>query len=758
MAAGDFVLGTRQRLAGLWRHSLLRTGHLLVANSVLNAGTGLGYWLLAARLNPPGVMGINSAAISAMMLLAGVAQLNLMSTLLRFVPAAGAAAGPMIRGAYLIGGGLSGLAAIVFVLGLGEWAPRLGGLLGHGLGGLGFVMATACWSLFVMQDNALIAVGRAGAVPVENSTFAVLKIILVVVLSLALRGSGIWLSWTGAMALTVVGTTWYLFRRAVPSFAAARPQVTAQVESARELGRFIGPDYVGAVAYIAGTSLVPLLILDLTTPRKSAAFALSWSICIALYAVSISFGQSLVAHGAVHPDRLDQYHRQAMRHTLRLLVPVVVLIVIFAPVGLRFFGPWYVSHGTLTLRFLALSALPGAVVALAVSRARAARRTTTAMVLLVTLSGLVLGMTLVLVPRLGIVGGGIAWLAAQLVVASVVLAHGQVMAIRSRRIRSNGAGVPAAMVRALLADRNWQSEQELPTVSDSAVIMVRVTDGEVGVLKVAMTGSGVASLRREREVLSRLQSDERLGPWRDLLPVPLGAGDVNGGAFLLTSRLPGRDGRQVAPDLGGLHTLAAVNAITPLHRVTSATHVINDLLLKQLVDEPAGRLREAVRHKDAVDRLAAALRTQLAGRWVTLGWTHGDFYPGNVLIGPAGRVTGIVNWSQVRENDLVILDIVFWLLTVPRPGQPREFGARVAARLDRSPCWRPAESSLLATRAYGDPLSGQALLLLAWLRHVTDNLAKSDRYAASPVWSRRNIAPVLRRVDDLDRATVGGQG
>jgi Ser/Thr protein kinase RdoA (MazF antagonist) len=213
----------------------------------------------------------------------------------------------------------------------------------------------------------------------------------------------------------------------------------------------------------------------------------------------------------------------------------------------------------------------------------------------------------------------------------------------------------------------------------------------------------------------------------------------------------------VAPNLGSLHTLGAVNAITPLHRVTSTTHVINDLLLKQLVDEPAERLREAVRHKDAVDRLAAALHTQLAGHWVTLGWTHGDFYPGNVLIGPTGRVTGIVDWSQVRENDLVILDIVFWLLTVPRPGQPREFGARVAARLDRSPCWRPAESSLLATRAYGDPLSGQALLLLAWLRHVTDNLAKSDRYAASPVWSRRNIAPVLRRVDELDRATVGGQ-
>jgi O-antigen/teichoic acid export membrane protein len=756
MTAADFVVGTRQRLAGMWRQSLVRTGHLLVANSVLNAATGVGYWLLAARLNPPGVVGVNSAAISAMMLLAGMAQLNLMSTLLRFVPAAGAAAGPMIRGAYLIGGALSGVAAIVFLAGLGYWAPHLSGLVGTGLGGLGFVVATMCWSLFVMQDNALVAVHRPVAVPVENLSFAVLKILLVVALSLALPAAGIWLSWTGAMVITVAGTTWYLFRRAVPSFASARPQVTAQVESARELGRFIGPDYVGALAYIAGTSLVPLLVLDLTNPRQSAAFALSWSICAALYQVPIAFGQSLVAHGAVDGDRLHGYHRQALRQTLRLLVPVVVLTVVFAPLGLRFFGPWYASQGTLTLRLLALSALPNAVVALTVSRARVARQMTTVMIVLVALSGLVLALTVLLVPRLGIKGGGIAWLCAQLLVAVVIIASGQVSALRSKRVRSSGAGVSEAAVHAALAGGGWRCEQALPTVSDSTVIMVRAASGEAGVLKLAATAGGVAGLHRECEVLDRLRSDERLGLWRDLLPVPLDAGDVVGGAFLLTSRLPGKDGRQAVPELGNLLTPAAVNAIAPLHRITSAVHVVNAVLLRQLVDEPAERLRIAVRRKDSVDRLVAALHAQLAGRWVTLGCTHGDFYPGNVLVGPAGRVTGIVDWSQVREDDLIILDVAFWLLTMPRPGQSREFGARVAARLDRGPCWQPAESDLLATLAHGDPISGKALLLLAWLRHVTDNLAKSDRYAASPVWSRRNIAPVLRCVAELDGEAADG--
>jgi hypothetical protein len=290
-----------------------------------------------------------------MMLLAGVAQLNLMSALLRFVPTSGAAAGRMIRGAYVIGSGLSGVAAVVFLLGLHVWAPDLADLLSPGLPSVSFVVATMFWSVFVMQDSVLVAVGRAGGVPAENSAFTVLKIALIVVFSLELHAAGIWWSWTVAMAICVAGTTSYLFGRAVPAFARNQEISAVQVASRRELGRFIGPDYVGALAWIACTSLVPILVLDLTGPRSSAGFALPWSMCLALYAVPSAFGQSLVAHGVRRQELLDKYHRQALRHTLALLLPVVVLIVGLAPVGLRIFGPFYASHSTLTLRLLSLS-------------------------------------------------------------------------------------------------------------------------------------------------------------------------------------------------------------------------------------------------------------------------------------------------------------------------------------------------------------------------------------------------------------------
>jgi hypothetical protein len=110
------------------------------------------------------------------------------------------------------------------------------------------------------------------------------------------------------------------------------------------------------------------------------------------------------------------------------------------------------------------------------------------------------------------------------------------------------------------------------------------------------------------------------------------------------------------------------------------------------------------------------------------------------------RVTGIVDWGEAREHDLSALDIAFWLLTMPEQGRSRGVGGRVADRLSRGRPWTPSEERVLADTTVGDLIDGRTLLLMAWLRHVASNLAKSAQYAESPLWSRRNVVPVLRQV------------
>ena len=744
MSAAQLGVQTRRRLRGLYGESLLRTGHLLVANSVFNAGFGVLYWLLAARFYAPAVVAVNSAAISAMMLLAGAAQLNLMSALLRFVPTSGAAAGRMIRRGYLVGGALSGVVAFVFVHGLHVWAPDgLEDMLRPGYPMISFVMATILWSIFVMQDNALVAVGRPGGVPAENTSFAVLKIVLIALFAFGVAShTGIWWSWTAAMAVCVGGTSVYLFGRAVPAFVRAHAHEQAEVVTLRDLRRFVGPDYVGALAWIACTSLVPLIVLDLAGARHAAAFSLPWSMCIALYSVPSAFGASLVAHSVRNQELLEINYRRAVHHTLVLLTPVVALVVAFAPLGLRLFGPYYADHSTATLRLLALSAFPSAVDTLSVSKARVVRQMSAVVGILVGLSVLVLGLTYLLVPRMGVVGAAVAWLTAQCVVAGVLLIRDHAPDLRVRLVRLRQGGVPADVVQTALDNGIWEREKALRTASDTAVLMVKITEGSSGVLKVAATDGGVDSLRREVEVLRRLTSDERLGSWRSMLPVPWKAGGIGGGgAFLLTNRLPG--GR-LQPGMARRITASAFYAIAPLHNLDRAVRVADDTMLRCWVDEPVAEIARAVENTASLDRMAAELHEYFAGRKVTLGWTHGDFYAGNVLAGPDGLVTGIVDWSQAREQDLLALDLVFWLLTVPAPGPgyPRSFGSRVASGL-RHP-WSMTESGLIGTVIDGDPVSKRVLLLLAWLRHVAGNLEKSDRYAESILWARRNISPVLK--------------
>ncbi|HEY6278627.1 MAG TPA: aminoglycoside phosphotransferase family protein [Streptosporangiaceae bacterium] len=322
-------------------------------------------------------------------------------------------------------------------------------------------------------------------------------------------------------------------------------------------------------------------------------------------------------------------------------------------------------------------------------------------------------------------------------------------------VSTRHGGVPGATLQAALSGCGWRSERVLPTVSDTAVVMVSGPDGQAGVLKVAASERGMASLSQEWDVLGRLWSEERLRAWRGLLPMPLTAGDMDGGSFLLVSRLTGRDGRQVRPAAAGRLTSAAFGAIAPLHRLGQTMRVPGTALLDQWVNEPADRVRAAVGGQRVIGWLAAALRAELTAGPLPLGWTHGDFYPGNVLVGDRGQVTGIIDWSQARPADLVPLDLAFWLLAAPAAGRPREFGGRVAARLASGQSWTPDEICLLQAVMTGQPLTGRALLMLAWLRHVAANLAKSARYASSPVWSRRNVLPVLRRLDDMAWAGEG---
>lgn len=746
MSAAQTLERARYRLRSRLAQPVYRSGYTLVLNSTVTAVVGVAFWLLAARRYVPAVMGRNSAALSAMMLLAGISQLNLMSSLLRFVPAAGRGARRMVARSYVVAASLSAVAAVGFLTGLHLWAPALTPLLGTPATAVSFVVATAGCSVIVLQTSAFVAVGRAGTATVANQAFNVLKVLLLYAFAAWLPDSGIYFSWVTAGTLVVVVGAWVLFARAMPAFS----DEPSNIPTLPDFARFAAPDYLASLSWIAATTVVPILVLNLTGAAHAAVFALTWSVCLVLYGVPEAFGQALVAHTSREPARLDERHGQLLRSSLALLTPAVAVLVLGAPILLHPFGPWYASQGTGTLRLLALSALPGTVVTLTVSHARVRRHMVTVTATLGGLCVLALGLSRLLVPTMGIVGAALAWLLSQTAMAALI---GVERASR-RLIRSPRGPVPAAVrARALstAGAAGWHLDRRLPTASDTAVLLVskeHQAGQQSGVLKVASTPEGIAALAREREVLSRLASDDRLGAWRQMLPAVLDSFETPGALALLTTRIDGRDGRSALAQHED--ALAAAAAIEPLHRLDSVQCSVDEQLLDRWVGDPVGRLRATVswsrRLVADTERLESFLNRQLSGRTFTLGWVHGDFHAGNLLLDGRGAVCGVLDPGQAQERDLPVLDLAHWLLTLPGCDGRHPIGARVAARLGSGPGWSEDEMRFLSLAPGGGELPGPVLLLLSWLRHVDTNLVKSDRYRTNAVWLRRNVIPVLRKV------------
>lgn len=737
------VGSTRQRVAAQLAEPVYRSGYLLAANSLLSAAVGAAYWFFAARLYSPAVVGLNSTLISAMMFLAGIAQLNLMSLLLRFLPTLGHRAGRMIAVTYLLVASLGAVAGLVFLAGLSHFSPTLAPLLGSPVAAAGFVLATAGWTIYTVQSAALVALGRAGAATGLTQLFNLLKLALLVLAAAIAPTTGVWASWTLATGVAVVLGLGFLFARALPGFARSdRP--AHPLPALADLARFAGPDYVASLAWIGCTSFVPILVLNLTDAEHSAAFALAWQICLVLYGVPIAFGQSLVAHTANDPARLAEHHRRIVASSLALLTPVVAVLVAAAPYLLAPFGSWYADQGATILRLLALSALPNAVVALAVSKARVTRQMGRVLTATVELALLVLGLTPSLVAALGIDGAGWAWLVGQLAVCAGLY----LPVLAPTTIRSRSCGVPNAARRRVLqrlAADGWRVEATVRTVSDTTVALIAGPGRPAAVVKIAATEAGMASLQREREVLTALASRPALTAATRRVPAVVQAGRFEDCAYLVLHRLPGTEYRQaVGPEQPP--TSAVLEAIAPLHRAATTQEGCNEQLLRRWVDEPIGRLRAAVspsgQAEAALEELGTFLRDALAGRPLVLGWMHGDFYPGNVLL-LEGEVTGLIDWGQADDHGLPMLDVAFWLLTLAAAADRTQLGEQVVSRLRSARCWSPSETAALAQAPGGGSITGRALLLLTWLHHVDENLAKSGRYRLSWIWLRRNVLPVL---------------
>ncbi|WP_143517605.1 phosphotransferase [Pseudonocardia sp. MH-G8] len=744
-----------------WRAPQHRDGLALVVSSGLSSAVGLLYWVLAAQMFPPDVVGVNAAGLSALMLVGGIAHLNMSHALLRFVPIAGAASRRLVVLGYLVAVSVSALAGTGFALGAIWWAPELVDVAGYGALVGFFAVSCPVWTLFSLKDYILTAVGKATAVPVQNVVFSVLKIALLIAVTLAAVPGGIALSWVIATALVVLMANVWLLVRLLPAHGAATADRAVPI-TVGAVGRFLGADYVGALFWQAALMGLPVLVLSRLGPEAAAAYNMVWQFGMALYLVPSGMGQSMIAHNAADPGKVEKARRETVRRGLMLVVPVALVLALGGQFVLALFGKHYTEAGTGALALVALSAIPNVITGSATSTARVRQHRSVQFGVPTALSVLAIGVSWTLMPRLGILAVGLGWLIAQCVVASVVLVMyarwlpgplaGWVDALHNtallRRVGSDGlrrTGGPATA--------GWEIGDRMGGGSETVVVAVGPPGERRALLKAADTAHGQHELRQQTAALAALHADPRLQHWTPLLPRVLGTAEVGDTYCSTESMLPGGSGPEALADPARRVPFlsSAVAAISELHRRTATLRRVGDAELDRWVHRPmaeVSRVLPASLRPDA-DRLATVLDLRLRGQTVPVGWTHGDYLPVNLLAAPDGRVSAIVDWCTAEPDGLPVLDVALFLAMAHAEVEGDELGPLVLRWAARTP---PREAETLA-RCQAAPgasiVSPEVLVLLGWLQHVSQCVARSDRMAANPVWNRRNVRPVVREAADL---------
>ena len=419
------MAGLRRELA----QPLFRNAYALMLNTVVNSGLGLLYWVVAAHAYSEEEVGRGNALISLMLLVSALTQLNFSGALMRFLPRSGNRSKWLLLTAYSVSAGIAVIATGA-VMAYCHFVRDPGDpLYASGSFAVWFVVATAAWSLFNLQDSALTGLHASTWIPLENGLYGLVKLVLLIVVARTSLVDGVFTSWTLPVVALLVPVNLLIFRRLLPRHV-AEGAATQDPPGRALLLRYMSGDYVGTVFRQLSSTFLPVLVVALLGAAQGAYFLPAQTIFGAIAALQLAITSSLVVEAASNPTSAVRYARSMVRRIAVTILPAAMVVVVAAPLILMLFGAHYSNGATPVLRLMMLALVPGMLLALYATRCRLENRTGTLALLQGFQAAIMIGGTVLLAGPLGLTAVGWSVLIAELVPA-LLAAPGMVRWLRS---------------------------------------------------------------------------------------------------------------------------------------------------------------------------------------------------------------------------------------------------------------------------------------------------------------------------------------
>lgn len=411
----------------------VNSGYLFGVN-VVGAFVGMAFWALAARLYSPDDVGLASAVISIVQMLAGMASFGLGMGLVRFLTGEddpkrmlNTTASFVVLTSIVIGS--------VYLAGIQLWSPTLESLNQRwdlAIGFIGFLGVLVLGSLFQMV---YLACREARYALWQVLTMNALRLVLIVAF-MSTSALGI-IAAVAIGAIFADGLSLFIFLPLVVEGFRIRPQWSANV--IKRLVPYSVRSHIADLLYRAPVLLVPPLTLEMLDAESSAHAYVGWMLGWLLTSPGQALAASAFAEGSRAPHDLRQILSRAVGYALAVTTPLAFGVGLGAPWVLELFGASYSTGATALLRWLAMAAPLVALNSLYFSALRVQKRMGELVMLSVLSAAVSLAIPLFSLQQAGLAATGIGWLAAQSLVTIVAAYSFLTMRTKAKRqIESTG--------------------------------------------------------------------------------------------------------------------------------------------------------------------------------------------------------------------------------------------------------------------------------------------------------------------------------
>jgi O-antigen/teichoic acid export membrane protein len=380
---------------------LLSNSLLVFLTTILMAGAGAVFWVIAARLASPGDVGLAGSLAAAGDSLALFAQLGLNIAIVRTLPTSSRRAADIVT-AVLVVVSAGAAFALGYALLLPVTSPRLAEVLSSPLTIVAFAVLVAGTALNVLTDSVFLAIDRVWSfLRLNGVLLGALKCGLPFLLAGA-GAFGLYGSIGLGIAVCGVASVWSILR-VVPG--SRRPAPSPQLLANRG---FAAAGYVTYVLTVLPLLVFPLIVVNALGSARAGAYFISFQVAALLNAVVLSVANLTYAE----VERAQTGRHAVVRRSGALLLGGAVLgcaaMVALAPYLLAIFGDHYVDEGTATLRVLALACVGAAFNYWGMLRLRLAAHLGAMIGVQVTSTVVMLALAVTLAPH-GTVWVGAAW-------------------------------------------------------------------------------------------------------------------------------------------------------------------------------------------------------------------------------------------------------------------------------------------------------------------------------------------------------------